>query len=166
MKKNMKSKVQLPLLKCTYDYQIHKQKHVVAQSKTRITEKQILTLLNNKVDDMQSVFLKDRAMLNKLREIENLNIGGIEKKLIANEEYSQMVKMLNQLNNNLDNLVEADLNCERQIIENSIADNYSKIIEYDTNTKNILNSLKTSLHSALESWTQKRGFPKSLQIQT
>lgn len=142
MKKNMKSKVQLPLLKCTYDYQIHKQKHVVAQSKTRITEKQILTLLNNKVDDMQSVFLKDRAMLNKLREIENLNIGGIEKKLIANEEYSQMVKMLNQLNNNLDNLVEADLNCERQIIENSIADNYSKIIEYDTNTKNILNSLK------------------------
>lgn len=141
-KKNLKSKVQLPLLKCTYDYQINKQKHVVAQSKTRITEKQILTLLNNKVNDMQNILLKDQAMMSELRVIENLNIGGIEKKLIANDEYSHMVKMLNQLTNNLDNLLEADFNCERQIIENSIADNYSKIIEYDTNTNNIFNSLK------------------------
>lgn len=142
MKKNLKSNIQLPLLKCTYDYEVHKQKHVVAQSKTRITEKQILTLLNNKVNDMEKLFSKDEAMINKLREIENLNIGGIEKQIIANEEYSQMVKMLNQLTNNLDKLVETDLDCERQIIENSIADNYSKIIEYDTNTNSILNSLK------------------------
>lgn len=142
IKKNRVCKIQLPLLKCTYEYKINTVKRDVQHSEKRVSERQINSLLNDKINDLDQIILKDETILNKMDMLKNLSLGEIEKKLTSKDENNQMVQMLNGIATNLNFLMKKDLKSEKQIFENSIADIYSKVIEYDIQTNSILKSLK------------------------
>ncbi|OBA29016.1 hypothetical protein HANVADRAFT_65422 [Hanseniaspora valbyensis NRRL Y-1626] len=137
IKKRMeKSGVSIPLLKCTYAYEISTVKKNLQSADKRVSEKQILEMVKNKLDCLNKVLIDETAF-------SETNVTNGNLKSIPNL-YKPLIK--SKFSPHLKDLLEIGKEEIKKKENNNTLRIYSKLIETEVGNRNLLRQIKNEDH--------------------